>query len=286
MISFTVFYSWQSDLPNDTNRKFIEKSLQIAINKVVEKISGKLQLEIKLDQATQDVSGARIISEEIIKKVDECHIFLGDVSLIGKVREKYVPNPNVLVELGYGAKSVGYENCILVFNEKYGKVKDSPFDYVNRRILLYECEVNDDTNKKIKELSEKIEHEIINIIMVYLTKDSLPKVKELESLKKIVSELERFTEKLSNEDADRANLIHKEMGEILEEAQRTESLEKKLHLRRKGKELLEELKLIKETASKKLKCSGKELTEVYKALDKNFNKERILNEEKEKKNRI
>ncbi len=30
----TIFYSWQSDLPADINRKFIEKSLESAISRI------------------------------------------------------------------------------------------------------------------------------------------------------------------------------------------------------------------------------------------------------------
>jgi len=42
----TIFYSWQSDLPADINRKFIEKSLESAISRI--------NLEFEIDSSPRN----------------------------------------------------------------------------------------------------------------------------------------------------------------------------------------------------------------------------------------
>lgn len=34
LLNYTIFYSWQSDLPNNSNRSFIEVAIKKAIKKV------------------------------------------------------------------------------------------------------------------------------------------------------------------------------------------------------------------------------------------------------------
>lgn len=56
-----------------------------------------------------------------------------------------MPNPNVLVELGYAAKTIGWDKIICLFNTKYGCIVDVPFNLNHRRIFQYN---SDTTNEK------------------------------------------------------------------------------------------------------------------------------------------
>jgi len=61
------------------------------------------------------------------------------VSIIGTTKKRAVPNPNVLIELGYALKALGHERIVLVFNKTFGKIEKLPFDLRMHRTLTYEC---------------------------------------------------------------------------------------------------------------------------------------------------
>jgi hypothetical protein len=132
-----VFYSWQSDLPNATNRGFIEKALEQA----AKALQGEAPLII--DRDTKDVPGAPDISRTIYGKIDQAHIFVCDVSIINQdclnqyPQARPVPNPNVLLELGYALRALGEKRIIMVLNEEYGQLEQLPFDLRPRRCIRY-----------------------------------------------------------------------------------------------------------------------------------------------------
>src|SRR4030095_11099002 len=71
------------------------------------------------------------------------HFTVADVTIIrrkaGKTRRdrKALPNPNVLVELGYALKVLGDERLVLVANTSFGRIEDLPFDLLGRRTIPY-----------------------------------------------------------------------------------------------------------------------------------------------------
>jgi hypothetical protein len=136
-----VFYSWQSDTDQKINRYFI----QDALLKIAKDFAKENILNIEIDQATRDEPGSPNIPATIFKKIDECVIFVADISFINEFDAKRrTPNPNVLIELGYAIKNHGYEKTILIFNNKFGKPEELPFDIRQHRILQY----NYDGNKR------------------------------------------------------------------------------------------------------------------------------------------
>ncbi|GHV09640.1 hypothetical protein FACS1894162_0630 [Bacteroidia bacterium] len=148
----TVFFSWQSDLPNNTNRNYIEKCLQKTIQYLQKDM--EYNLELNIDRATKNEIGTIDITESIFKKINHACFFVADISTINGKSRKYkkTPNPNVLLELGYAAKTMGWDKIICIFNSKYGSIKDLPFDIRNRRILTYKDD--DDTKILISQISE------------------------------------------------------------------------------------------------------------------------------------
>lgn len=154
MAEYTVFFSWQSDLPNNKNRSFIESCLSNSIKSLKKDV--KCGLEINIDRDTKSKLGTPDIAESIFNKINKCNFFIADVSIINGKSRKYrkTPNPNVLTELGYAAKKLGWEQIICVFNTEFGKVSDLPFDIRNRRILTYE--LNSENRWEVKKGIEKI----------------------------------------------------------------------------------------------------------------------------------
>ncbi len=134
-MEYHLFYSWQSDINEDLNHKFILK----ALNKAKDEIKKKTGHIVYIDQATRSTSGAIDITESIIQKIRQCDIFLADVTIIGKTRitKKKLPNPNVMFELGIASEGIGWSNVILVNNTSIGKFEELPFDIRGRRGIGY-----------------------------------------------------------------------------------------------------------------------------------------------------
>jgi len=148
----TIFYSWQSDLPNSTNRGFIGKCLEEAIFS----LNKDLMIDAVIDRDTKNVIGTPDIVSSIFNKIDNANIFVADVSFINADSSgKKCPNPNVLIELGYAAKALGWDKIICVFNSQYGKIEELPFDLRFRRPILYSI-INPSNKTKDKKVLTNI----------------------------------------------------------------------------------------------------------------------------------
>jgi hypothetical protein len=142
----TIFYSWQSDLPNSTNRGFVGQCLDRAIRDL--HAEGELAVDPCVDRDTQNVPGSPDIASTIFEKIDACGLFVCDVSIINKgATSRLTPNPNVLVELGYAVKTLGWNRVICVFNEASGSILDLPFDLRQRRVRSYRLEPEADKSE-------------------------------------------------------------------------------------------------------------------------------------------
>jgi len=132
----SIFYSWQSDLPNNSNRGFLESCLKKSL-KELEKV-GPFAIELAIDRDTKDVPGTPDITETIFKKIEKSKIFIADISIINsETKGRKTPNPNVLIELGYAVKALGWEKVICIYNLDFGSIEDLPFDLRQRRPLTY-----------------------------------------------------------------------------------------------------------------------------------------------------
>ena len=61
-----------------------------------------------------------------------------------------MPNPNVLIELGYAIKTLGWSKIICLFNSQTGKIEDLPFDINHNRVTAYTS--NLENKKRISEI--------------------------------------------------------------------------------------------------------------------------------------
>lgn len=167
-MKFNIFYSWQSDLSNSTNRNPIEEAIKRAVRKLDR---DEVEMEIALDRDTKGVEGSPNISDIIFDKISKSKIFICDISIInsGSDKDKKCPNPNVLIELGFAIKTLSDRNVICVLNEEYGNEKELPFDLNGRRILKYDSRKPDFKSN----LFNSIELSILAIIKRYKTQNTI-----------------------------------------------------------------------------------------------------------------
>lgn len=156
-----IFYSWQSDLPNNTNRGFIQAAVQDAI----EEINTEKNLQLVLDQDTRGECGSPDIVNTILRKIDNSDVFIADVSSIIETEDKCVPNSNVMFEMGYAYKSLSDKFIIMIFNEGSGDITKLPFDLGLKRQMTYSCKTDDvDKSSHRKDLQRKVKTALISIL--------------------------------------------------------------------------------------------------------------------------
>lgn len=127
-----VFYAWQSDTDSKTNRYLIRDCALEAIKQ----LNADLTLEdsISFDSDTMDVPGSPAIADTIMAKIAACDVFIADLTFVAKsAGDKYCPNPNVLIELGYSYGTIGPDRIIGIMNIAYGEPNELPFDLAHRR---------------------------------------------------------------------------------------------------------------------------------------------------------
>lgn len=158
MEQLKIFYSWQSDHSNLTNRTFIQDALEKATKLL--RNDDSLEVNPVVDRDTKDEPGSPDIVHSIFDKIENSAVFVCDVTIINDETEKRpTPNPNVLIELGYALKALGQGRILLVMNTSYGEIKKLPFDLDHRRVITYGFHETDNsltrTNDKGKEESIK-----------------------------------------------------------------------------------------------------------------------------------
>jgi len=131
---FKIFYSWQSDLSGNKTKFFIRACIDEAIDLALDSET----IEAERDEATLGTTGSPDIVATLFSKIDECDLFIADVSLCyteDGEKIKRAPNPNVMLELGYAVKTLTWDRVICLANTDYGS--DFPFDFDHNRRTTY-----------------------------------------------------------------------------------------------------------------------------------------------------
>ena len=165
-----IFYSWMDWRPTSTNHYLIGEALDEAAKLVKTRSKGRFILRV--DQDTRDSPGARTIADVVLGKIDECDLFLGDVSLVetdatdkhGNRRK--TTNPNVMLELGWAAQRRSWHEMILVFNDAYGDTPtEVPFDLGYKKVIAYSASETDPDLEKVRDsLAQRLATEILGIL--------------------------------------------------------------------------------------------------------------------------
>lgn len=163
---YIIFYSWQSDLPNKTNRGFIHDVLE----KAVKNIRKTMKIDAAIDRDTANVPGAPEIHTTIFDKISQADLFVADVSIINNKftmwskwfnkDKRKTPNPNVLIELGYALSKLGENRIILIQNLSFGSIEELPFDISKKRVIGYSVRVPADKSNVKEEFIAKLENAI------------------------------------------------------------------------------------------------------------------------------
>jgi hypothetical protein len=136
MTRATIFFSWQSDIRAAACRSLIQEALEGAAKAIASDES--IAITPVIDRDTQDVPGAPDIGATILSKIDAAAAFVADVTIVGKTNSgKPTPNPNVLIELGYALKALGWPRLLLVQNVAFGDPETLPFDLKQKRAIVY-----------------------------------------------------------------------------------------------------------------------------------------------------
>lgn len=183
----TVFYSWQSDSPQALNRSFIEEALLEALKRLnadatLEKALREIPVE--LDKDIQGVAGSPPIAETILRKIENCAVFVADLSFVGESKRGFTnasgrlrrfPNPNVLIEYGYALRCHSHTKLISVMNTAQGSpdAESIPFDL---RYLLWPISYHlaDSSAADKSSQFEKLVVALVNAIGLILTNHISP----------------------------------------------------------------------------------------------------------------
>jgi hypothetical protein len=166
-LATTIFYSWQSDSHPKTNHRFIKECLEDAVKQLVE--GSHVDVAPRVDHDMKDVHGDQDVVPTILRKIDDCDVFVADVTIVAATDEgKNLPNPNVLLELGYAYKAAGPNRIIKIMNTAYGHPElGLPFDLAHKRwpyTYTLEETANKERRQKVKqELSRDLAEMILLI---------------------------------------------------------------------------------------------------------------------------
>jgi hypothetical protein len=130
--TFTVFYSWQSDLAKERTSQLIRRALRVAATAVETARPG---CRVVLDEATRGLPGSPNVPDSIRAKINIADMIVCDVTTITpKTNERPAPNPNVTFELGYAVATLGWSRVMILFNALLGNFPDDmPFDFDRHR---------------------------------------------------------------------------------------------------------------------------------------------------------
>lgn len=138
-MKYSIFYSWQSDVASDCNRLFIRTALDDAVASLSD---AAVEDSPRVESGMEGIAGTPEVATVMFTRIKRSAVFLGDMTLVGSIRKegsdelKRVPNPNVLLEMGYAAGTIGWERIICVMNEHFGERAELPFDVRNRRFPI------------------------------------------------------------------------------------------------------------------------------------------------------
>lgn len=182
-------------MPNSETRGLIQDSISAAVKMLGDTV------EIEADRDTKGEYGSPDIVQTIFSKIDECDIFIADLSIVNKYSSitddgksgevKYCPNPNVMLELGYAASVVGWENVICILDADYGSPDDLPFDLAHHRLSPYS--LKEKTKSEIKKHLQRIIADTVSNLL-----EKGPRVKKIFS-NLVVGQYNPDTDEISKE---------------------------------------------------------------------------------------
>jgi len=170
-----IFWSWQSDTHQPSNRYFVRdvlgnlaKTLN-GVDDTAEESDRPVDTEedeqaetddafVSVDHDTKGLGGSPRIAERILEKIAAAAVFVADVTPVAKTSSgKLVPNPNVMIELGYALRVLGEERIVLVANQAFdAKLSGLPFDLRHRSAPAFYTLKRDATEERKAEVAAEL----------------------------------------------------------------------------------------------------------------------------------
>jgi hypothetical protein len=113
-----------------------------------------------------------------------------------------MPNPNVLIELGYALKALGHASIIMVMNTAFGPLENLPFDLRQKRAVTYSLREGADRNQIKRALRSGL-RQGIKTVLLERSKAAARSQKETESARTLREDEQRLLRELSEEVGDR-----------------------------------------------------------------------------------
>lgn len=108
---------------------------------------------LQTEDGVKGIPGTPDVANMIFERIDECEIFVADISIVGKIpKGRRMPNPNVMIEYGRATKALTDQRILTVFNEAFGNWQtDRPFDLQHKlRPITYKLTAtNTDDERQI-----------------------------------------------------------------------------------------------------------------------------------------
>lgn len=187
MRKITAFYAWQSDSPRSINRDFIEIALKDAACRITDDPS--LAVQIDVDSDTQGVPGTPAITETILKKIEDCDLFVPDVTFVARTEAgKYVPNPNVMAEFGYALRVRTHSAIMTIMNTAFGPPEALPFDMGHLRYPIQYSARSDVTDAERRDARVKLSNRIEERLKLQISATPVPQGKYLNDRLTLVRE--------------------------------------------------------------------------------------------------
>lgn len=198
---FCILFCWQDHLDTKLHRFLIRDALNAAIGKVQHELPEGTDSVLRQDSDTLNRAGTVEIANTILQKIQHSTIVVGDVTpvLCDAEKGRFYPNPNVMIELGYAAKALGWNRIICLFNKASCRTEDLPFDIRHRRITSYHCGDPSQKKQAAKELESVLYHSIRAVLQeigrgefdLSLSDSALKRQRDLVLLRELMSTINR-----------------------------------------------------------------------------------------------
>lgn len=135
-----IFWSWQSDRSAALCRNLVQDALVRALDTLSDELELDPSQRPEVDHDTKGEAGMAAIADTIFEKIKAASAFVGDITSAARSDSgRELPNPNVLIELGWAWAHLGHEKIILVANKAFGpkRPEQLPFDLRHRRAVIF-----------------------------------------------------------------------------------------------------------------------------------------------------
>jgi len=150
---FAIFFCWQDHLEPKHYRFFIRDALNRAIGKVQASLPKEAaHCVLRQDSDTMNRAGSVEIANTICQKIRASTMVVGDVTPVLKDGDRFYPNPNVMLEVGYAGGAIGWNRVVCLYDSEICRPEELPFDIRHRRANSFSSIAKVEATKAMSDL--------------------------------------------------------------------------------------------------------------------------------------